>query len=221
MFKAKGDSANDECNPDKPLPLYQARVAAAFRKRMWQTCAALQGCAPQSDFHKHFQQVVRRQNKTNQGSNTHYVELSLAPQNPTGTLDRGHPTRRLWVRYLDSRTRHSETQGVGTIIFTTGKPRPGYVCRPLWVRYPSRTAGLFWYRVVSASLGFDTRKLPRVSESVHLGVSESVLENMNPGYHSRLTLQAMTGPAGRYFEPYRCHSESMFGIYVRRLVDSM
>jgi hypothetical protein len=113
---------------------------------------------------------------------------------------------------------------VGTIIFTrkaTGKPRPGYVCWPLWVRYPSRTAGLFWYRGVSASLGFDTRKLPRVSESVHLGVSESVLENMNPGYHSRLTLQAMTGPAGRYFEPYRCHSESMFGIYVRRLVDSM
>jgi hypothetical protein len=39
------------------------------------------------------------------------VGLSLAPQNPTGTLDRGNPTRRLWVRYLDSRTRHSETQG--------------------------------------------------------------------------------------------------------------
>jgi hypothetical protein len=40
-----------------------------------------------------------------------YVGLTLAPQNPTGPLARGLPTRRLGVRYLNYRTGHSETQG--------------------------------------------------------------------------------------------------------------
>jgi hypothetical protein len=40
-------------------------------------------------------------------------------------------------------------QGVGINFFSqkcTGKPRPGYTCRPLMVRYVDLSAGVIWYR---------------------------------------------------------------------------